>query len=267
MKLSVILITWNSEKDVKQCIDSVLDTIEGIDSEIIVVDNGSSDATLPLLKTFGNKIRLFQHARNLGVAKARNRAMKEAVGDFIWILDVDTIVNREALDAMVDHLENNCNTGICACKLISLEGVVQNSCRKLPTLRLKLLNAGMALFSKLPLTSGIQDYFGQLNKRQFYQKEKEGKTPFEVGYVIGACQLFRRETLESAGFLDEKIFYGPEDADFCLRIRKTGRKVMFLPFVFIIHHYQRITTKRIFSRMSLIHLWAILYFSWKHKRF
>lgn len=267
MKISVVLITWNSEKDVKPCIDSVLETTANFEHEILVVDNGSSDATVNILKTFGDKIRFFQNSRNRGVAKARNHGLKNASGDLIWILDIDTIVNPDALKTMVDHLEHNRETGICACKLISRDNVVQDSCRKLPTLRFKLMNAMLALLNKIRLFPGLKSYFEQLTEQQFFHQEMKGQAPFEVGYVIGACQLFRREILETVGFLDENIFYGPEDADFCLRIRKNGEKVMFLPDTSIVHHYMRITTKRLFSRMSLIHLWAVLYFSWKHKRF
>jgi GT2 family glycosyltransferase len=267
VKLSVILITWNSEKDVKSCIDSVLEATVNLEHEILVVDNGSADATINILRTFGNKIRLFQNSQNRGVAKARNRALKEAQGDLFWILDIDTIVNRDALEAMIEHLENHHSTGICACKLISQQGEVQDSCRKLPTLRFKLMNAMLAIFNKIRFFSGLKNFFEQLTEQQFYHQEINGQLPFEVGYVIGACQLFHREILEKVGFLDENIFYGPEDADFCLRIRENGGKVMFLPYTFIVHHYMRITTKRLFSRMSLVHFWAVLYFSWKHKRF
>ena len=104
------------------------------------------------------------------------------------------------------------------------------------------------------------------NEAQFYHRWMEGSESFEVGYVIGACQLFRREVIETTGFLDENIFYGPEDADFCVRISRAGWKIMFLPQVSIIHHYLRMTTKRIFSYMTFLHLWAVLYFSFKQRK-
>ena len=93
-----------------------------------------------------------------------------------------------------------------------------------------------------------------------------GDTPFAVEYIIGACQLIRRELFERIGLLDGRIFYGPEDADFCLRANKAGWKVCYLPNVSFLHAYQRMTGKRFLSRMSWIHVKSLVYFFFKHLR-
>ena len=264
MELSVVIITWNSEKDVKPCIDAVLESTSHLVREIVVVDNGSRDATVDILKSFGNEIRLFRNQCNLGVAKARNRGLRKARGEFLWILDVDTLVNSDAVNGMLNHLKKDPDTGICGCKMISQIGEIQESCRKVPTLRHKLLNAFLLLISKMP---GSFIFQRNSPKQQTYGAAIEKNVPFQVGYVIGACQMFPRNVLEKVGMLDEHIFYGPEDADFCLRTCQNGWKVMFLPQVSIIHYYQRMTSQKIFSQISWSHLKAVFYFSWKHKRF
>jgi len=86
----------------------------------------------------------------------------------------------------------------------------------------------------------------------------------EVDYLIGACQVIRRELFDRVGLLDERIFYGPEDIDFCLRVRRAGWGIQWLHSVRIIHHEQRTTKRNPFSRISLRHYLALVYFFRKH---
>lgn len=106
-----------------------------------------------------------------------------------------------------------------------------------------------------------------MNEGQFYHAAMAGDNAFEVEYVIGACQLIRREVISDVGYLDDNIFYGPEDADYCLRARLAGWKIVYLPYVSFMHDYQQMTNKRLFSKMSFIHLKSLIYFFIKHKRF
>ncbi len=266
MRLSIILITWNSEKDVCPCIDSILKSAQEIKLELIVVDNHSTDKTYELLKGYGEQIQLMRNSKNQGVAKARNRALKYAQGEYIWILDIDTIVRKDALEALINHLDRDPGTGICACKLVSLDHQVQDSCRKLPTLKSKFNNAFLAILKKGRYFRSLENIINKCNESQFYHLQMAGDNAFEVGYVIGACQMFRKKVLDEIGLLDENIFYGPEDADLCLRAKLKGWKVMYLPYASMTHHYNRITNKKIISMISLIHLKTLLYYAWKHRK-
>ena len=265
IRLSVIIITWNAEQDVKQCLYSVLEAIASRVTEVIVVDNGSTDNTRAILESYGERINLFLLKKNNGVAVARNVGMAAAKGEYIWILDVDTIVNKDAVDGMIEYLGNNPECGICACRLQSENGDVQDSCRKLPYPKHKIRNLLMAKTGKFAFTKKLNDKIKKQNESQFYHKELHDGEPFETEYVIGACQMFRKSILEEVGFLDEKIFYGPEDADFCLRVSRKGYKVVCLPAYYIVHHYNRISNKKIFSRLSYLHLKGLVYFYVKHK--
>ena len=264
-QLSVIIITWNAERDVKQCLDSVLKATVSRSTEIIVVDNGSTDKTRDILESYGELINLILLKKNNGVALARNVGMATAKGEYLWILDVDTIVNKDAVDGMIEYLANNTGCGICACRLQSESGDVQDSCRKLPYPKHKIRNLLSARTGKSAFTRKFNDKIKKQNESQFYHKELQGSEPFETEYVIGACQMFRKTILDEVGFLDEKIFYGPEDADFCLRIYQKGYKIVCLPAYYIIHHYNRISNKKLFSRMSYLHLKGLAYFYAKHK--
>lgn len=266
MKISIVLICHNSANDIKPCLDSVLKACDSFDSEVLVVDNGSKDESISLLQTYKPAIRLLCNSSNQGVAKARNRAFIEAKGDFIWILDIDTLVNKKALEQMLQLCTDNPEIGLCGCKLTDFEGYVQKSCRKYPTLSYKIFNLLESFTGRYKYLTGLHLRIKKNNSKQFYQEKTNGHTPFEVDYVIGACQFFRRSLLEKVGYLDEAIFYGPEDADFCLRIHKSGLKVVYLPDISIIHHYNRISNKSPFSRISWLHIKGLFHFWWKNRK-
>ncbi|MDR2774500.1 MAG: glycosyltransferase family 2 protein [Tannerella sp.] len=281
-RLSVVIITWNSQRDVTPCLDSVLLSIRHLAAEVIVVDNGSTDETCMTLQSYGSlygvsdetheilqphgiRINFIQLEKNYGVAFARNAGMKMAKGEFIWILDVDTIVNRDAIDGMMDYLISHPECGLCACSLQSEKGNIQDSCRRLPYPEYKIRNLLSGMTGETAFLRRLHEKLKERNEAQFYHKKLSGSEPFEAEYVIGACQLFRRTALDEVGYLDKRIFYGPEDADFCLRISRKGYKIVCLPSYHIVHHYNRISNRKIFSRISYRHLKGLIYFYLKHK--
>ena len=263
--LSTVIITWNAAKYVKRCFDSLFAATAGMDSEIIVVDNGSTDDTLNLINQYCNRgnVQVERLEKNTGVAHARNVGIRKCKGDYVWILDIDTEVNKAALDAMLGYMDSNPDCGLCGCKLINADGEVQESCRKFPALKYKVLNVLSTFAANMKLQK-LGKCINSANEKQFYHSLMAGSEPGEVEYVIGACQVVRREAFETVGLLDDKIFYGPEDADFCLRLSQAGMKVVYIPSVSILHDYQRMTNKKLFSRMSFLHFKALCYYWWKH---
>lgn len=249
MKLSFIIITWNGKQLLADCLKSISSYVGRPDMEILVVDNGSTDGTVDFLKSQYPTIRLFQQSENRGVAAARNVALKEAKGDYLFIIDNDLVLNDAAVDGMLEFIENNPDVGVCGCLLRDAHGFVQPSAKKYPGIWMKLRNI---------IRSGKYNYTYDL---------MTCTEPFEPVYIIGACQLVRRTAFEEVGLLDEHIFYGPEDADFCLRMSAKNWKVIFLPQFEMVHLCQRVTNKRVFSRLGLKHLYGLLYFYCKHKRF
>ena len=141
---------------------------------------------------------------------------------------------------------------------------MQDSCRRLPYPMNKIRNLIIGKTAGSLFWKRLHEKVKKKNEKQFYREQLLGNKPFEVEYVIGACQLFQKKILEEVGFLDETIFYGPEDADFCLRISQKGYKIVCLPAIYIIHHYNRISNKKIVSRMTLLHLKGLLHFYFKH---
>ena len=237
MRLSIIIITYQGANLLNDCLDSIRPCFSDPETEVIVVDNGSTDGTSELVKERFPQVRLHILPKNMGVAFARNRGIEQTSGQYILLLDNDTIASAEAIQKLVTWLENHPECGICGCALIGLDGEVQESFKPFPGLRSKLRHI--------------------LNLGENNSEEKI--------YLIGACQLFRRTLIQEIGLLNEKIFYGPEDADFCIRARKAGYSIQYLPEISIKHHWQRASRKR-FS-LTIKHITALLRFYFTHRRF
>ncbi|MDR2916578.1 MAG: glycosyltransferase family 2 protein [Tannerella sp.] len=257
MRLSVLLIGYNSWHFLEKNLHSLLFLKDRPDVEILYVDNASGDDSVSKIKALYPFVKVYANPGNLGVSKARNQALKKASGDYFWILDSDTEVNEAALDEMVTFMDSHTCAGICGCKMYGQDGTVQDSCRPFPSLKEKFMSGMRIVWNKLG---------GRRRDCPPISYDKTGNTPFEVDYVIGACQLIRREAQQRTGWLDEHIFYGPEDADFCLRMKQAGYKTYYLPQVSIYHAYQRISSHQVFSSTALQHIKGLIYYFWKHRK-
>lgn len=233
----------------ERCLLSLSKLYARPDVEIIWVDNGSNDGASQMVATLWPRVRIVGLDRNYGVAYARNRGLEMSRGKYLLLLDDDTESTPEAIDHMVEFMDANTDVGVCACALRDAHGNLQASFKSFPGLGVKIRNV---------LTSWLKKDNGVV---------KLPDKMIEPEYVIGACQLIRREAFDKVGLLDERIFYGPEDADFCICVRKAGYRVCYLPEVSIMHHWRRISHRNPLSRISRLHIKALLYFYLKHRRF
>lgn len=256
VKLSIIILNWNSGDDLTACLASIADNTGIKNKEIIVVDNGSTDGSELAAMRKHPEIHLVKNSKNLGVSMARNQGLEISRGEYALILDVDTEVKPGAIDQLVADMEKHPEVGLAGAKLVFHDGSLQYSCREFPTIVSKLL------FRRLP------SLFGRFLRKEEYLDWNHNR-PAYVGYVIGACQIIRRKCLEELGFLDERIFYGPEDIDYCLRAWKAGWKVMYNPQSVIVHKEARITKggllKQIRNPIFWTHIKGLLIFFRTHR--
>jgi GT2 family glycosyltransferase len=254
--LSFVIVTWNSERTIGETITNLLDILRDNDIEgyeIFVVDNGSTDGTQKLVEAYGrNKhFRLVFLERNRGTTYTRNLALRQLRGRYICIMDSDVAVKkwnvRRSLEFIDDH---EC---LLAPALKYPDGAIQDSVKRFPTLSTKLLKL-------LKIFFGIQKYTG----RDFY-----GDFPFHTATVvetaISAFWVFPADFLRDVGYLDEKIFYSPEDIDYCVRIQKSGHDIYYYPEMEAIHHTQHISHRNPFSKIALSHFGGLLYYFLKHQ--
>lgn len=255
-RISFVILTWNSERHVKSCVESVLG-IGDLCLEVLVEDNGSTDGTLSLLREAAGldaRLRVEELGRNLGTTVPRNRALRRVSPDatHVCVLDSDTVVNRHAFEVMLEVLCGDASIGVVGPTMASSSGEEQLSGRNLPTLGIKLRKAcplgGVAARATIeevprtPVVGGLQD----------------------VGYLLSACWLVPRSSFNVVGLLDEEIFYSPEDVDWCLRCHEAGLRVVRAHGARIVHEYQRLTHRRPLSRMSFEHVRGLAHYFKKH---
>jgi GT2 family glycosyltransferase len=253
--LSVVIITWNMGNALRELLCSIREYTTGITYEIIVIDNFSTDDTVKMIEANFPETVLIKNSENRGVARARNQGLKIARGRYLQILDADMILKDNSLKKLVEFMDATPDAGICGCKLVAPDGTVQLSSRRYPTPIVFLLRR----LEYIPTVKNSR----LLKHHEMADWDRNDIR--DVDYLIGACQTIRREAFEQVGFLDENIFYGPEDIDYCLRMYHNGWKVYYYPHTKIVHYEQRITRKRFFSKITLLHLVGIFYIFRKFK--
>jgi GT2 family glycosyltransferase len=185
-------------------------------------------------------ICLIRNAQNAGFAKATNQGIKLAKGSYILLLNSDTIVRPNAIDAMAEFMQANAFVGGVACKLLNEDGTIQASIsnRPGPMLLLFRLLGVSRLISADQTRRRLARYSGALlggTVRSYLAPYVANETPIEVENISAACLMLQREAIDKVGFLDERFFMYLEDADYCLRLRQAGWKLYYLPTVEIIH--------------------------------
>lgn len=223
--ISVIIVTWNSEKWIKRCLDSILATSGDLQIEIIVVDNFSKDKTLEILKPYSSQIKLVQNSSNLGYARGCNQGLKMAQGNYVLLLNPDTEIKENSLQKMLDFMEKNSDVGALGPQLLDFDGEIQPSCRSFPNYKL-LLWEFLGLSRLFP-------------KSKIYGAWKMGDFDFkstrEVEQPMGSALFLRKKVIDQIGLMDERFFLFYNDVDFCYRIKNAGWKIYFYPEAQIFH--------------------------------
>jgi len=247
--LSIIIISWNSREFLRRCLESIHP--DGLGLEIILVDNASEDGTAEMVRRNYPGVKLVRNKQNIGMP-ARNQGLGMAKGDFLLLLDADTIVCPGSLRRLVEYLRSRKDVGLAAARLVDEEGNLQYTCHKFPTLISKLLRR---------YRFGWAERF--LREAEF--RDWDHGSIREVDYVTGACQMMRRDAYEKVGPIDSRIFYGPEDVDYCLRVWQAGYKVAYNPEAVIIHAERRVTAKSWFKKTTFEHVKGLAYYFFKHR--
>ena len=260
-----VILTWNSEKYISECLNSLIALCgNGISGNIVVIDNGSSDDTVQRIHQVFRidrddvEHKLFQLEKNYGTTISRNIGIRyllecQKKPNYICVLDSDTVVNELAIDNLISVLESDPSCGIVGPRMHDANMVYQRSGRQIPTLSEKLLKV-------LPVKS-----LQAKGTAQETTIPEDGTGSVDVGYLMSACWMMRSDLFAQVGLLDEKIFYAPEDVDFCIRVWKAGMRVQYCYDADILHHWQRLSRKKLFSKHNFEHLKGLVYLFWKHK--
>lgn len=225
MKLSVIIVTWNSERYIGECLDAVLS--QGMDAEVIVVDNDSRDRTAEILRGYGGRIRAIRNDGNRGFAAATNQGLACAAGDYLLLLNPDAAPCPGALAAMTAFMDADPRVGALGPQLLNPDGSVQPSCREFPR-PVHCLYEFTGLAALFPRHRGFgswrMGYFDHASQR-------------EVDQPMGACLLVRRSAAAAVGPLDAANYpMFLNDVDWCHRIARAGWRIVFDPGARVLHH-------------------------------
>lgn len=226
--LDVVIVNYNSTPQLLQCIRSLLSAREGVSLDIYVQDNASQEGDLSVVTKDFPEVDLTRNNRNLGFAKAVNRAIKNGNAPYVLILNPDTLVLPDLLSATLGYMENHPEVGVLGPRILDSDGVVQGSARSFPNLL-------TALFGRKSILSKIMPQ-NPITRENILTVRSDGMNPMEVDWVSGACMLVRRDAIKDVGPLDERFFMYWEDADWCRRMWRNGWKVIYFPEAAMIHH-------------------------------
>jgi GT2 family glycosyltransferase len=225
MKLSIVIICWNDWKVLENCLKSIFEGTTNTEFEVIVSDNGSTDGSVERIRVQFPAVRIVENRANLGFAKGNNAGIRETHGQYVLILNPDTIVHKGSLDRWMEYADRHPEAGAFGCRVLNPDGTYQESARPFPTVRRSLIAAlGLRPLGRL----------GRVFLSDKYEGWK-GDCEREVDWQSGCCVLFRGDLLRSLNGFDERFFYHYEEVDLCHRVWKSGHAIRFTPEVTITH--------------------------------
>ncbi len=227
MKLSVIIVSYNVKFFLEQCLRSCIKATQNLEAEIIVVDNNSVDESTEMVKKKFPNISLIHNQKNVGFSKANNQAILKAKGEFILLLNPDTLVEEDAFEKATFFMSEEKEVGAVGVQMIDGKGeFLDESKRGIPDFQTSIFKF-LGLHKFFPNSKILNNYYlGNLDKNKRH----------EVEVLVGAFMLIRRSVLDKIGLLDEQFFMYWEDTDLCMRIVKKGYKNYYLGDVKIIHY-------------------------------
>lgn len=253
--VTVIVIAHQVRDEVVQCLESIRAHAGALAVEVVLVDNGSFDGTVETVRRDFAEVDVVALPENEGIP-ARNHGLRRARGRHRMFLDSDATLTDEALPRLVEILDTTPEIGLVAPKLVYADGSLQLSTRRFPPALLPLLR-------RPPLGRFFE---GGPTIRHHLMADEDHNGRRRVEYVLGACQLFRAEAQAAAGEIDERIWYGHDDADWCFRIREAGWDVLYVPDVEVVHDYRRSSVSNPVSKLAFRQLGAHVHFQRKWRR-
>ena len=235
MQLSIITVTWNSEKQIAEQTASVISACGGLDCEQIVIDNGSKDKTIEIIEKDFPQIKLIKNKDNKGFAGANNQGVEIATGKYILFLNPDMRVEEGSLDKIVNWMDKHSDVGIASCKLVDQNNNfnVEAGPRRFPKVWEQVL-----LLLKVP-------HFMPMILDEYLMKDFDPDVEQEVDSVRGSFMLVRRELINKLGWgFDPRYFIWFEDVDLCREAKRHGYKVVYTPIITAVDYFGQSFKKR-----------------------
>jgi N-acetylglucosaminyl-diphospho-decaprenol L-rhamnosyltransferase len=226
-RLSIVIVSYNSSRDLERCLGSLTRPAPAVDHEIVVVDNASTDGTPAYLRAAWPQVRLIEAGDNVGFARANNIAIRDTWSELVLLLNPDTEVPAGAVDALVAIIDARSDLAAVGPRIVDANGRAELSFGS-------MISPFAELRQKVLVTGHDRAYpgIGAIVERMTRRSA-------EVDWVSGACLLARRADIEAVGLLDERFFMYTEDVDVCAAMRQRGRRILFAADVEIQHRRGR----------------------------
>ena len=244
MKLSVVIVSYNVRSYLEQCLQSVQRALEGTEGEVFVVDNHSDDDSVETVRQHYPWVRLIENQENLGFAKANNQAIRQAQGDYILLLNPDTLVAEDTFHGVLAFMDEHPKAGGAGVMMCYEDG------SRAPESRRALPTPWVAALKMMGFT------------KRYYLSDLPWDQPCRIEVVSGAFCLLRHEAIKTVGLLDEDFFMYGEDIDLSYRLLKGGWENWYLPYSII--HYKGRSTRKSDYRYVHVFYQAMLIFFQKH---
>ena len=241
MKLSVVIVSYNVRELLTACIDSVVKAAEGIDTEVFVVDNDSADDTVEVIARDYPSVHLINNKENLGFSKANNIAIRQSEGEYVLLLNPDTVVAEGTLRGAVEFMDQHPEAGGAGVRMHNADGTLApESRRAVPT-------PMVAARKMLGFT------------KRYYMSYLPWDKPGKIEVISGAFMMLRRKAIDQVGMLDEDFFMYGEDIDLSYRLLKGGWQNWYLPLD-IIHYKGQSTVKSDFRYVHVFYQAMLIFF-------
>jgi GT2 family glycosyltransferase len=280
--LSIIIVNWKVRALLEKCLDSILQNKDGLNLEIIVVDNDSKDGTSEMIMVEYADVTMIALPKNIGFAAANNLALKQASSDLIFLLNPDTEINPGFFGQIKEYMDNNPQVAIVGPKIFNPDGTLQFSIRRSPTLISQLVTL-LKLQNILSSDKDLKNYVARpfltpiLKIRKFFSKNKiipyylaeafDYNKEQSVEQIMGAAMVIRRSVFDKIGFFDEGFFIWFEEVDFCNRALKKALTIKYFPMASIIHYGGESFSQKNSLPKQLIFDKSLLYYFLKQKPF
>jgi len=250
MDVSIIIVNWNTRELLSQCLQSIYASRTTKEIEVWVVDNGSTDGSVEMVRENFPQVEITVNEKNVGFAHANNQAIKRSSGDTVMLLNPDTVVDRDAIENLLHFLEVHSDAGVVGPRLLNPDRSLQESAYPEPT----LFREFWRMF-----------HLDRFNSYAEYPMEKWSHAQaMQVDVLMGACMLIRRKIFDQVGLMDEDFFIYSEEVDLCTRIRDYGWRLFWYPEAAVVH-YGGQSTQQVQQEMFLqLYQGKIQYFR-KHR--
>ena len=234
MELSVVIVNYNVKYFLEHCLHSVYKSLKNIEAEVFVVDNNSVDGSIGMIREKFPKVELILNKKNVGFARANNQAIKKASGEYVLLLNPDTVVEEDTFEKCLLFMDQHPDAGGLGVKMIDGKG------NFLPESKRSLPKPSVAFYKIF----GFSSLFPKSRLFGKYHLTYLSKDKIHVVDILpGAFLLMRKAALDKTGLLDEQFFMYGEDIDISYRILKAGYKNYYFPETTIIHYKGESTRK------------------------